>query len=200
MNIASWLPCKVLSIRRPGSTSCCEHQSLSNGDLAYAPMATVTGSWVRCMHVSLTGPRHSRGYIVFALDRDCSSPKGTSHAGQCVNSRLYRPRQTRPHRLQHCLQDALSRRTLTCMHQGTLTRGSDRGAYSIDYRGVTEKYSQVVLFPASNRAIAAPGAPIRPKSRSHTRSAALPRRHMVVVCSIPVTRAHLLRGSDKGTA
>jgi hypothetical protein len=32
MKLASWLPCKVLSIRRPGSTSCCEHQSLSNGD------------------------------------------------------------------------------------------------------------------------------------------------------------------------
>jgi hypothetical protein len=50
MKIASWLPCKVLSIRRPGSTSCCEHQSLSNGDFAYAPLAAVTGSWVRCMH------------------------------------------------------------------------------------------------------------------------------------------------------
>lgn len=78
------------------------------------------------------------------MDRDYSSPK--SNFPQCVSSRPCLPHQTRPHRLQQCLQDALPRRTLTSMDQGTLTRGSDRRLYSIDYRGDTEKSLQVVLF------------------------------------------------------
>ena len=50
-----WCLCKALSIRRPGSTTCCEHQRLASSGSRIRTRtleATVTASWVRCLRVS----------------------------------------------------------------------------------------------------------------------------------------------------
>jgi hypothetical protein len=53
-----WCLCKALSIRRPGSTACREHQRLASSGSRIRTRslqveATVTASWVRCLRVSL---------------------------------------------------------------------------------------------------------------------------------------------------
>jgi len=95
--------------------------------LAYVPIATVTGSWAQCMHVSPHRFSSRPVRIPFLRSsRDCARPKELP-TQKSVNSRLYRAHQTLFTRLQHCLQDAFPLPAPTQRHQGRADECRTRG-------------------------------------------------------------------------
>jgi hypothetical protein len=133
---APCLPSKSLSIRIPGSNICGDRSPLANGEPHTVPIASMTGSWVRCMHACVTtsGPVTSGAYQSMRFlraSRDSLRPETLSAQDTVYGVEAAQGTARPPHTLLTCLQqnlqDALPLRTLTQRHHRRAGERRTRG-------------------------------------------------------------------------